>query len=249
MPLNAIARNYSTAAGAYEAGRPGYPEAVIAALPLTAARCCVELGAGTGKFTRLLRPHLAPAVRLIAVEPVAEMSARLAGTPGVEVIDRRADDTGLAAGCADLVVCAQAFHWFDDPASVAEIVRLLRPGGTLALIWNMRDTRVPWVAALSQMIEGYAGDAPRHQSGRWRWILIDPRFRFEREIAQDHSHRMPRAGVIERVLSTSYIAGLAPVQQAVLRRRTEAILRQAGLDPAAEVSFPYVSRLFLLTRL
>lgn len=113
----------------------------------------------------------------------------------------------------------------------------------------MRDTRVPWVAALSQMIEGYAGDAPRHQSGRWRWILSDPRFRFEREIAQDHPHRMPRAGVVERVLSTSYIAGLAPVQQAVLRRRTGAILREAGLDRAAEVCFPYVSRLFLLTRL
>lgn len=249
MPLNPTAMNYSKAVGAYETGRPGYPEALIAALPLAQAHSVVELGAGSGKFTRQLRPHLAPEARLIAVEPVAAMLAALSDLPEVEAVCARADATGLPQGCADLLVCAQAFHWFDDAASVAEIARLLRPGGTLALIWNIRDARSPWVAALSQMIDAHAGQTPRHQSGHWRWILDDPRFRLEREVAVDHPFPMSPAAVAERVLSVSYIAGLPEAEKQELRRRTAAILAEAGLDRAETVVFPYVSRLYLLTRL
>src|SRR5262249_30818431 len=148
----------------------------------------------------------------------------------VEVVNARADNVGLETGIADLVVCAQAFHWFDDEPSVAEIARLLHPGGILALIWNMRDERVAWVDALSRMIDAYAGDAPRHQTGRWQWILNDPRFVLESEIVQDHPHAMARQGVFERVVSTSYIAKLADAEKEILRQKTDAILREANLD-------------------
>lgn len=248
MALNATAEHYSAAVGAYEAARPSYPAALINALPLAEAGCVVDLGAGTGKFTKLLPPHLAPDARLIAVEPVAAMLEKLEGEPRIERVNRRADDTGLDSGRVDLVVCAQAFHWFDDEAAVAEIVRILRPGGILGLIWNMRDERVAWVDALSKMIDEYAGDTPRHQTGRWQWILKDPRFHFEKEIVVDHPHRMKRDGVYERVISTSYIAKLPEAEKDALRHRTDAILRDAGLGDAEEVVLPYVSRLYLLRK-
>ncbi|MFN5665669.1 class I SAM-dependent methyltransferase, partial [Bradyrhizobium sp.] len=210
--------------------------------------CVVDLGAGTGKFTRLLLQHLPATTRLVAVEPVAEMSAKLAQEARVEVINTRADAIGLATGSVDLVTCAQSFHWFDNEASVAEIARLLHPGGTLALVWNNRDDRAPWVHALSAMIEGYAGDTPRQRSGRWRWILNDARFVLEKEIVQDHPHRMARQDVFERVTSTSYVANLPDTEKAALRKKTDDILREAGLGDADEVVFPYITQLFLLKR-
>ncbi|QOZ30700.1 class I SAM-dependent methyltransferase [Bradyrhizobium sp. CCBAU 53421] len=248
MTLNPTAKNYRVAVAAYEAGRPSYPAEIIAALPLKTARCVVDLGAGTGKFTRLLLPHLSETARLVAIEPVAEMSAKLANEAGIEVINTRADATGLETGSVDLVTCAQAFHWFDNEPSVAEIARLLHPGGTLALAWNNRDDRAPWVDALSAMIEKYAGDTPRQRSGHWRWILNDPRFVLEKEIVREHPHRMPRQGVYERVVSTSYVANLPDAAKADIRDKTDAILRDAGLGDADEVVFPYVTQLFLLKR-
>lgn len=248
MTLNPTALNYRGAVGAYEAGRPSYPAEIVAALPLATAHCIVDLGAGTGKFTRLLLRHLSETARLIAVEPVAEMSAKLATEAGIEVINSRADAIALETGSVDLVTCAQAFHWFDNEASVAEIARLLHPGGTLALVWNNRDDRAPWVDALSVMIEGYAGDTPRQRTGRWRWVLSDPRFVLEKEIVQDHPHRMARRDVFERVASTSYVANLPDSEKAVLRQKTDDILRQAGLGDADEVVFPYVTHLYLLKR-
>jgi SAM-dependent methyltransferase len=248
MTLNPTAQNYRVAVNAYEAGRPNYPADIVAALPLQDARCVVDLGAGTGKFTRLLLPHLGAGARLVAVEPVAEMSAKLASEGKVEVINTRADAIGLETGSVDLVTCAQAFHWFDNEPSVAEIARLLRPGGTLALVWNVRDDGTPWVLALSRMIEQYAGDTPRHQSGRWRWILQDPRFALDKEIVQDHPHRMSRQGVFERVVSTSYVANLPDSEKAILRKKTDDALQEAGLGDADELVFPYVTRLYLLKR-
>jgi len=248
MTLNPTAENYRVAVNAYETGRPSYPAEIVAALPLQAAHCVVDLGAGAGKFTRLLLAHLSSTARLIAVEPVPEMSAKLAKEAIVEVINARADAIGLDTGSVDLVTCAQAFHWFDNEPSVAEIARLLRPGGTLALVWNNGDDRAPWVDALSRMIEHYAGDTPRQRTGHWRWVLNDPRFALEKEIVQEHPHRMPRQDVFQRVASTSYVANLPDTEKATLRAKTDDILREAGLGDADEVVFPYVTHLYLLKR-
>lgn len=248
MTFNTVAKSYSGAVDSYEAGRPSYPAALVAALPLAGARRVVELGAGTGKFTRLMLPHLSGIGRIVAVEPVADMAARLAGEPKVQVVNSPASDTGLATGSADLVVCAQSFHWFDDEASVAEIARLLHPGATLALIWNMRDNRVGWVGELSRLIDVHAGDTPRHQTKRWEWILRDPRFRFDRELVEAYPHAMSRDGVHARALSTSFIARLSSAEKQALRASIDAVLDAHGLQGAAGITMPYVSHLYLLTR-
>ena len=132
----AAAAGFGRSAEAYERGRPGYPDAavdrLVAALP---GRRVVDLAAGTGKLTRAL---VARGCDVVAVEPVAEMRALIA--PPARAVEGVAEATGLPDASADAVTVAQAFHWFDGPRALAEIHRVLRPGGVLALIWNRRDT-------------------------------------------------------------------------------------------------------------
>lgn len=257
LPINETANSYSKVVDTYEAARPDYPAGIFSALPLADVRAAVELGAGTGKFTRLLRSHLPEPAELIAVEPVAAMAAKLEKLPAVRVCNRSAADTGLAAGCADLVVCAQAFHWFDDDTSVAEIARILRPGGTLALIWNIRDTRIGWVRALDAAVDAYQGDTPREKTGRWRWVLADPRFTFDGETVVANPWPMSRRGVQDRVLSTSFVAKLPQADRRKLAADVDAILDAHGLGRAtadggqadgAAITLPYVTHLYRLTR-
>ena len=140
----AAAEGYTAKAEAYIRGRPEYPAAVQDwlrdDLALGAGKTVLDLGAGTGKFL----PHLrATGAAVIAVEPVPAMRAQLTQrNPGIEAMAGTAEDIPLADGAVDAIVCAQAFHWFANPAALAEIHRVLKPGGALGLIWNVRDESV-----------------------------------------------------------------------------------------------------------
>ncbi|QTF73656.1 class I SAM-dependent methyltransferase [Arthrobacter woluwensis] len=138
----------------YAQVRPSYPtESATWCVP-DGARSAVDVGAGTGKYTALL---VELGLDVTAVEPSADMLAQLhAELPGVATVQGTAEATGLPAASADLLAVAQAWHWFDPLAASAEAVRVLRPGGTLALIWNQLDTSVPWVHRLSRIM--HAGD-------------------------------------------------------------------------------------------
>lgn len=163
-------QGFSTQAVTYAQGRPDYPRQLTGwlteALGVDAQSTVIDLGAGTGKFTRLLST-LAPT--LIAVEPVQAMGAQLSKLlPDVRLVDGTADSMPLAAASADAVVCAQAFHWFSTQAALQEIHRVLKPEGRLGLVWNVRDESVAWVAAITAIITPYEGDTPRFHTGRWR---------------------------------------------------------------------------------
>lgn len=173
----------------------------------------LDLAAGTGKLTRQLVPTGAD---LVAVEPVEGMRRKLAETvPGVQTLDGTAERIPLGEGSVDTVLCAQAFHWFDGERALAEIHRVLRPGGALALIWNVRDEAVEWERRLSALLKRIESGAPRKRWGRWREAfeqttlftpLEERRFR--------HRQEGDVETMLARVASISFVSALPDAQRA-----------------------------------
>ena len=144
------ARSFGSVAEAYDRGRPTYPAEAVAWLAGGEAKVVLELAAGTGKLTRELvdQGHA-----VFATEPdeamlevlrqrVPEVSAKVATAEEIPANDRS----------VDVVVVAQAFHWFDHQAALPEIARVLKPGGHVALVWNSRDERIPWVRRMGDLL-------------------------------------------------------------------------------------------------
>ena len=152
MSVDPLARRgFSRTAAAYERFRPTYaPEAlawIADAAGLGPGATVLDLGAGTGKFTRLL---VGTGARVVTVEPLDEMRAELERVlPAVESHAGTAEAIPLPDDLARAVTAAQAFHWF-GPAAPLEIHRVLEPGGVLALLWNKRDEDDPLSAALEE---------------------------------------------------------------------------------------------------
>lgn len=142
--------SFGAAADHYDKIRPSYPvelaEWMLGDEPLRV----VDLGAGTGIFTRVLTSL---AHQVLAVEPDSGMREKLAAkTPDAEVLEGSAEAIPLPDSSVDAVVAAQAYHWFDPAKAHPEIARVLKPGGIFSPVWNMRDESVDWVAAMSQVV-------------------------------------------------------------------------------------------------
>lgn len=232
---------FGRAADAYERGRPGYPAEAVAllveALDLRSGRRVLDVGAGTGKLTRDLVPTGA---EVSAVEPVEGMRRRFAvALPGVEVRDGTAAALPLGDAEVDAVVVAQAFHWFADHAALAEFARVLRPGGHLGLIWNVRDRAVPWVARLTEIINTREGDSPRHESGAWRRAFDDQPWFGELGCASvHHVHILPLPAMLDRYASTSFVAALPDDERAAMLVQVAAVLAEVA-DADGLVAHPY----------
>lgn len=145
------ATSFHQAADAYARARPSYPpEAVDWMLP-DAARRVGDVGAGTGKLAAVIA---ATGREVVAVDPDPGMLRKLeAEHHGIRTLVGSAERLPLADGSVDAVVFGQAWHWVDPSAASTEAARVLRPGGTLGLIWNIRDTRSGWAAELATIID------------------------------------------------------------------------------------------------
>ncbi|MER6499819.1 class I SAM-dependent methyltransferase [Streptomyces sp. NPDC001455] len=162
------ALSFDRAAARYAAARPGYPPALfdaveeLAGRPLRGART-IDVGAGTGIATRLL---LDRGAQVLAVEPGPGMAGQLHRTlPRVPVVRGDGNRLPLATACADLITYAQSWHWTDPGLSAAEALRVLRPGGALALWWNVSDRSVPWIAEQDVRLRRFFGaDRSAHGS-------------------------------------------------------------------------------------
>jgi SAM-dependent methyltransferase len=144
------ATSFGPVAAVYERGRPPYPSAALDWLLPAGASHVVDVGAGTGKLTRQIRDR---GLRVTAVEPSDGMRAELSRVlPDVPVLAGTAEALPLPGHSADAVLCAQAWHWVDPALAVPECARVLKPGGRLGLIWNLRDNREDWVRHLGEII-------------------------------------------------------------------------------------------------
>ena len=236
MVHRAAATGFARSVEAYERGRPDYPPEAIEylerELDLRAGQTVVDLAAGSGKLTRQLVPL---GCEVIAVEPVDEMRAAIG--EGIRALDGTAEAIPLPDASADAVTVAQAFHWFDGTKALAEIARVLRPGGALALVWNRRPVESsPLHAAISEIIAPYRGDAPAHGSGAWREAFAG------RELSEwtfEFAQRLDADGLADRVGSTSFVAALEDGERERVLARVRAL---AGDGP---VDVPYVCEVHL----
>jgi SAM-dependent methyltransferase len=243
---------YQRAAADYERVRPSYPTrslAVLAdALDLKPGKLVAEVGAGTGKFTRLLA---LTGARVIALEPVAAMRATLAELlPQVQVVDGLAEATGLADGSVDAVVAAQAWHWFDPAAALAEAERITHRRGRLGLVWNTLDETVPWVAEYSKIYRQWRTDAvPGHRDGTWRrffdevpgWTPL-----YAEHVANPYV--TDREGVLGQALTSSVISTLDSESRAQVRRELEAVLDRHAQSRGDRIEIPYVTDIYWTAR-
>lgn len=244
---------FSSGAESYASGRPEYPAPIRdwlgSDLGIGPGIRVLDLGAGTGKFTAVL---LDAGASVAAVEPVPAMLERLRQAyPGCEAKQGTAQAIPFSAETFDAAVCAQSFHWFATEPSLAEVWRVLKPGGRLVLIWNVRDESVTWVAALTRIIDLFAADAPRYRTGLWRTLFPAKGWGPLKEVCFPHAHTGPPEQVIvDRVLSTSFIAALPPASKAEVRARVEGLIQKTPeLQGRAQVSFPYKTVAFCCRKL
>lgn len=203
----------------YADARPSYPaeavQAMLRGLGWPGMLTVADVGAGTGIMARLIA-DAGPLV--VAVEPNEKMREKARPHERVLWQDGTAEATGLKDGSVDLIVCAQAFHWFDRPAALAEFRRVLRTVGRLALVWNEVDTDDPLGAVYRRVVDDAADDdAPRRRHA----IGADPLagddlfcdvrcevFAYEQVLTVD--------GLLGRAMSASYVPKSGPGHRAMV---------------------------------
>jgi SAM-dependent methyltransferase len=236
------ALSFGRAVGDYERGRPSYPAEAVDWILRRAGSvaAAVDVGAGTGKFTASLVAH---GLAVTAVEPDPEMRSRLSiNLPSVRALAGTAEALPLEDSSADLVTFAQSWHWVDVPVASAEVARVLRPGGALALVWNIRDPEVEWVERLGEVI----GSSTAEQYSSQEPLLAAPleiedyaEFRWENPLG--------RAELLAMVTSRSYVITMTAADRTALLERLAALLdTHPDLAGRTEYRMPYRTRVTIV---
>ncbi|HEY4228099.1 MAG TPA: methyltransferase domain-containing protein [Candidatus Limnocylindrales bacterium] len=242
------AKGFAAAADAYERGRPDYaPEAVatlVRELGIKKGTRVLDLAAGTGKLTRQL---VDSGAEIVAVEPIAEMRAKLVqAVPTAETLEGTAERIPLPNHSVDAVVVGQAFHWFDGVRAISEIHRVLKPSGGLGLVWQSRDATRPWVERLNEIVDRAASGQPRFKDQGWRAAFALSAL-FEPISEETSSYVQPADAptIVDRVASISYIAAMPDERRALV---VDAVRELLAGDPdtagAAIIDLPYRADVF-----
>ncbi len=217
--------SFERVAATYADHRPGYPDEAVRWLVGGDGRPVrvLELGAGTGKLTRTLCElgH-----EVIATEPSSAMLASLVRVaPRGHAVLARAEDIPFSASTVDVVIAAQAFHWFDQSRTLPDVARVLRPGGVLSLVWNDGDTKVPWVRKVFSLMRDPSAEGldPLRES--------DIFSTFEQRVFR-HWQVMHRDSLIGFIASSSRAATLTPEERTDLLAEAGSIYDSYGRGSA-----------------
>jgi SAM-dependent methyltransferase len=229
-----LGRSFRDGGAHYQRVRPGYPADSADWLVPAEARDALDVGAGTGKFAALL---LERGLTVSAVDPSDDMLEQLrAHYPEVTATQGTAEATGLTDAAFDVVSVAQAWHWCDPLPASTELARVLRPGGTLGLIWNQLDTSVPWVHRLSRIM--HAGDV--YKPG-FRPV-VGPEFTGLESHVTRWEDSLSTADIMELTKSRSYYlrAGEA-VRAKVLANLDWYLHEHLGYGADEDIGLPYLT--------
>lgn len=248
MAVHRHAESFGEVAEAYERGRPAFPTVVvdhlIGALHLGPGRRVADVAAGTGKLTRDL---LRSGAEVVAVEPSAGMRRVFASqVPSVTILDGTAEHLPLEDASVDAVTVAQAFHWFDASQALAEMDRVLRPGGRVALVWNVRDPADLLETECTEIVDRHRDTAPGRRTLDLDGALATSAFRPVDRQVLDWSVDVDEATFLDRFLSISFIASL----DQRTRRGVQHELRVVFGDHAVDgyVSMAYACQTHVLER-
>lgn len=245
----AAEQGFASAAELYQRVRPNYPAEIvhwlIDNLKITPQSTAIDLGAGTGKFLKYLKQATA---NIIAVEPITEMLEQLKIVhPEVQIQQAFSHQILLNSNSIDAILCAQSFHCFANFETLTEIHRLLKPNGSLGLVWNQRDESVDWVKALADFIQQFESDTPRFHSQEWQNVFEQQNlFDFiGKQAFVQHQVGTVEDVVSDRLLSTSFIAAMPLNQQLQLKQKFEDIVYQyTEKMPQDQIAFPYITYAF-----
>jgi SAM-dependent methyltransferase len=223
----------------YERGRPGWPPEAVDIPGLSRSANVLELAAGTGKLTRLLVGTFG---RVVAVEPAEAMRRLLVRhCPEAEVVPGSAEEIPLADASVDGIFVGEAFGHFDGGRAVAEIARVLRPRGSLVLMWNLPAG--PWepsIAAVEQLLDerivrlGELSYDPldlggaHYSSRRWRLPFATSPFEELQEVRLPNPQTLDREGLVSFLASMGWIADLPDADRLPLLDRVRSLLTAAG---------------------
>jgi SAM-dependent methyltransferase len=236
-------RSFELVADVCERARPTYPPEALAwiaeRLDLREGRTVLDLGAGTGKLTRAL---LETGARVIAVEPGDAMRAELErATPGAEPLRGSAEDIPLPDASVDAIAVGQAFHWFRHDVAIPELHRVLRPGGGVALIWNVRDPDAPLQQEVSKLIARFAPTGRPEAEESQRRLADSELFRPVEEWRFSFVQQLDADSLAGRIASVSFVAA-APE---AARRELDTELRRVVERLGGRVDFPYLTRAYV----
>ena len=236
-------RSFELVADLYEQARPEYPpeavEWLVEKLDLRAGRTVLDVGAGTGKLTRALVPTGA---RVIAVEPGDAMRAQLLhALPAVEALRGGAEDIPLPDASVDAITVGQAFHWFRHDEAIPELHRVLKRGGGIGLLWNMRDQESELQQAVNKVIASLV-PPKRAVAGNSSRVLAESalfgpmeerRFPFVQQLDAD--------SLVRRIASISFVAASTAEERARIERELRELVAVHGVV----VDFPYVTDVYV----
>lgn len=232
----------------YERGRPLYPSAAIDFLAhtfqLTPDSAIMDLGAGTGKFTRLLTER---GLNVTAVEPIEGMRAVFADVlPNVPMLDGTAESIPLPDSSVDVIFSAQAFHWFDGLKTLPELARVLKPGGGLGLIWNHKVSPTAWIQALIDLIAPYGTTVPHSDTLEWQVAFNTlPLFTPIEKASFSYTVTYTLETLKHYFRSLSFIGALSDTEQTTLLTQMETILQnypEVYIQDA--YPYPYMTDIF-----